>query len=116
MEVRSHAHTARKKWTHYFWEFLMLFLAVFCGFLAEYQLEHKIEHNKEKQFMKALVKDLEADTTQLTTITGFRLGRIQIIDSVMRFFAKNNSSTIPLYAYSLIGQLRGHVSFYQNSG
>ena len=41
MEVHHHTHTPRKKWTHYFWEFLMLFLAVFCGFLAEYQLEHK---------------------------------------------------------------------------
>ena len=46
MEVHHHSspapggsHTPRKKWTHYFWEFLMLFLAVFCGFLAEYQLE-----------------------------------------------------------------------------
>ena len=28
MEVHAHTHTPRKKWTHYFWEFLMLFLAV----------------------------------------------------------------------------------------
>ena len=34
MEVHHHAHTDRKKWTHYLWEFLMLFLAVFCGFLG----------------------------------------------------------------------------------
>ena len=53
MEVHHHSHTASppagragKKWTHYFWEFLMLFLAVFCGFLAEYQLEHKIESDR----------------------------------------------------------------------
>ena len=51
MEVHAHTHTARKKWTHYFWEFLMLFLAVFCGFLAEYQLEHKIEKDREKEYM-----------------------------------------------------------------
>jgi hypothetical protein len=38
MEVHAHARTARKKWTHYFWEFLMLFFAVFCGFLARYSL------------------------------------------------------------------------------
>ena len=31
MEVHAHAHTARKKWTHYFWEFLKLFLAIFTG-------------------------------------------------------------------------------------
>ena len=29
MEVHHHTHTPRKKWTHYFWEFLMLFLAVY---------------------------------------------------------------------------------------
>src|SRR5688572_27320864 len=69
MEVHHHAHASdpgshrgRKKWTHYFWEFLMLFLAVFCGFLAEYQLEHKIEHDREKQYMVSMVEDLKKDT------------------------------------------------------
>src|SRR6185503_15814289 len=65
MEVHAHTHTARKKWTHYFWEFLMLFLAVFCGFLAEYQLEHKIEADKEKQFIASMVKEIQSDTAQL---------------------------------------------------
>jgi hypothetical protein len=65
MEVHHHSHTARKKWTHYFWEFLMLFLAVFCGFLAEYYLEHTIEHNREKQFMQSMVEDLQTDTSEL---------------------------------------------------
>jgi len=121
MEVHHHpiaigSHTARKKWIHYFWEFLMLFLAVFCGFLAEYQLEHKIEHNREKQFIKSLVKDIESDTARLSVITAFRLARLNIMDSVIRYFAINSATTIPLYAYSLMGQLRGHVAFYQNSG
>ena len=61
MEVHAHTHTSRKKWTHYFWEFLMLFLAVFCGFLAEYQLEHKIEKDREKQFITSLTADLKDD-------------------------------------------------------
>ena len=43
MEVHHHPHTSGKKWTHYFWEFLMLFLAVFCGFIAENFREHQIE-------------------------------------------------------------------------
>ena len=60
MEV--HAHTPRKKWTHYFWEFLMLFLAVFCGFLAEYQLEYKNEHDREKVNMQNMLEDLNSDT------------------------------------------------------
>ena len=62
MEVHHHSHTARKKWTHYFWEFLMLFLAVFCGFLAEYLLEHKIEKDREKVYIKNLYEDLKSDT------------------------------------------------------
>jgi len=61
MEVHSHTHTERKKWTHYLWEFLMLFLAVFCGFLAEYQLEHTIEHQREKQYIRSLIADLKSD-------------------------------------------------------
>ncbi len=62
MEVHAHSHTARKKWTHYFWEFLMLFLAVFCGFLAEYQLEHKIERERAKKYMHDMVENLKYDT------------------------------------------------------
>ena len=68
MEVHAHTHTARKKWTHYFWEFLMLFLAVFCGFLAEYQLEHKIEKDREKQYMESMIVDLKADSSQIARI------------------------------------------------
>jgi hypothetical protein len=68
MEVHAHTHTARKKWTHYFWEFLMLFLAVFCGFFAEYQLEHKIEKDREKQYMLSLLEDLQSDTAQLAKL------------------------------------------------
>ena len=116
MEVHHHSHTSRKKWTHYFWEFLMLFLAVFCGFLAEYYLEHKIEHNREKQFINSLIKDIEADTLQLSNIKGFRLSRLRTIDSVNNYFAKNTSGLISLHGIQLLEDVKGHVSFYQNSG
>ncbi|MEO6612700.1 MAG: hypothetical protein ABIT05_08480 [Chitinophagaceae bacterium] len=65
MEVHAHTHTPRKKWTHYLWEFIMLFLAVFCGFLAENLREHQVEHHREKQFMKLMVEDLYTDTAEL---------------------------------------------------
>jgi len=68
MEIHAHTHTPRKKWTHYFWEFLMLFLAVFCGFLAEYQLEHKIEKDRAKEYAKALYDDIVSDTAYLRNI------------------------------------------------
>jgi hypothetical protein len=62
MEVHSHTHTARKKWTHYFWEFLMLFFAVTLGFFVENQREHYIEHKREIDYIKLFVQDLKADT------------------------------------------------------
>ena len=65
MEVHHHAHTPRKKWAHYFWEFFMLFLAVFCGMLAEYKLEHIIEHQREKKYIHSLIKDVELDIAAL---------------------------------------------------
>jgi hypothetical protein len=65
MEVHHHAHTSRKKWTHYFWEFIMLFLAVFCGFLAENFREHQVEKQRGKQYMISFYEDLKTDTTML---------------------------------------------------
>src|SRR5258705_5795341 len=62
MEVHTHSHTERKKWTHYLWEFLMLFLAVFCGFLAENIREHKVEHQRAKVLAKNLYKELLSDS------------------------------------------------------
>ncbi len=68
MEVHAHSHTPRNKWTHYFWEFLMLFLAVFCGFLAENFREHQIENNRAKEYARALYDDLVSDTNRLKRI------------------------------------------------
>jgi len=70
MEVHAHTHTPRKKWTHYFWEFLMLFLAVFCGFLAENQREHYVEHQREKQYIRSLISDVKTDTANITVWVG----------------------------------------------
>lgn len=67
MEVHTHTHTPRKKWTHYLWEFLMLFLAVTLGFLAENQREHYIEQQRAEVLAKSLVEDLKKDTASLVT-------------------------------------------------
>jgi hypothetical protein len=83
MEVHAHTHTSRKKWTHYFWEFLMLFLAVFCGFLAEYQLEHKIEKDREKQFITSLAADLQDDIKKLDVVITFEHHGVAQLDTLM---------------------------------
>ena len=116
MEVHAHTHPStssghRKKWTHYFWEFLMLFLAVFCGFLAEYQLEHKIEKEKEKQFIHNLLNDLKEDRSVLRKNISVFTERRVWNDTLMRllyspdikvhgadiyYFARNASRSIRL--------------------
>ena len=89
MEVHHHSHTARKKWTHYFWEFLMLFLAVFCGFFAEYQLEHKIEKDKEKQYIHSLLEDLHEDTAALTTTINEFDGHLKRNDTLIKLLTSD---------------------------
>ena len=90
MEVHHHSHTSRKKWTHYFWEFLMLFFAVFAGFMAENQREHFVEHQREKQFIRSLVRDIETDTARINELIMGRDLRHQRLDSLL--FLLNNDS------------------------
>ena len=121
MEVHHHpiaigSHTARKKWTHYFWEFLMLFLAVFCGFLAEYQLEHKIEKDRERQYIRSLLNDLKLDTIQLNARLNFRMGKVRTLDSLM-YLLKSASlpdNTASLYHHGFYGIFG--VKFIPNNG
>ena len=98
MEVHRHAHPgsteSRKKWSHYFWEFLMLFLAVFCGFLAEYQLEHKIEKDREKQYMRSLINDLKVDLLNIRADQANRRTKIEIADSLAMLFREDYSAKL----------------------
>ena len=84
MEVHTHTHTPRKNWTHYFWEFLMLFLAVFCGFLAENIREHKVEQLRAREFAKSLVQDFQNDTTEINTQMKTSGLYIAITDSLLK--------------------------------
>lgn len=89
MEVHAHTHTRRKKWTHYLWEFLMLFLAVFCGFLAENQREHMVEHQREKIYMTSFVEDLKLDTVQLNSLIELRRQRVKVLDTLFQLLNSN---------------------------
>jgi hypothetical protein len=83
MEVHAHSHTARKKWHHYLWEFLMLFLAVTLGFFVENQREHLVEHQREKQYMQNLIQDLSRDTTDLQQQIAWRQKLVRYADSLV---------------------------------
>ena len=116
MEVHAHTHTARKKWTHYFWEFIMLFLAVFCGFLAEYKLEQTIERHREKEYMISLVRDLTNDIRGVNTAISAKSERIGMADSIFTIFGEKNipNHTADLYFFGR--SLGFRTYFYPNDG
>ena len=118
MEVHHHAHTAdpdghrrRKKWTHYFWEFLMLFLAVFCGFLAEYRLEHTIEKQREYRYMSTLLQDLINDTTDLANDIPSWERRSRTIDTIQMLLDKPEEDRDHKFLYRNVSFIRNFNSF-----
>jgi len=114
MEVHQHTHTPRKKWTHYFWEFLMLFLAVFCGFLAENKREHIIENQREKQFMQTFLDDLKKDTAEINEDASSWIKRINFIDSLRNELKKPEHSRDNSIMYRASASLLGYTSFRYN--
>ncbi len=116
MEVHAHTHipTSReKKWTHYLWEFLMLFLAVFCGFLAENQREHYVEHQREKQYIHSMIEDLETDTSNLNEIINGLKRKSSQLDSVLRDFDEGATQYNTIWAQLFIRSYRaGYPDFF----
>jgi len=111
MEVHAHSHTERKKWTHYFWEFLMLFLAVFCGFLAEYQLEHTIEKQKGTDYIKSMIEDLQNDTAKLNKLTGSLIRINKSVDTIILYFTDIGTGTNPVLLRNLKA-INGFPTFF----
>jgi hypothetical protein len=103
MEVHHHTHTARKKWTHYFWEFLMLFLAVTLGFLVENEREHYIEHLRARQYALSLADDLEKDTAAFRRLGVLYALNVKKVDTLNFLLKKKSWQNLPggtLYYYA----------------
>ena len=94
--METHAHDMHKapgkKWSHYLFEFLMLFLAVFAGFLAENIRERKVERNREKEYIRSLVGDLKADTSSLNIYVANQRTAMEDYDSVIFLLDRQNKS------------------------
>jgi len=93
MEVHHHSHSSRKKWTHYLWEFLMLFLAVTAGYFVENQREHYIEHKRARQYASTMLEDLKADNEAL--LSGIHINQLIInkIDTLLFLYDPENKQT-----------------------
>ncbi len=129
MEVHTHTHPStslpagqagsghRKKWTHYLWEFLMLFLAVFAGFLAENWREHIVEHQREKQYMYSMIKDLEQDVNNIQKSISDEIRTVQIADSLIQMLHRNIYKNITgLIYYNARDFATLSNSFYMTDG
>ena len=118
MDVHAHAHTPRKKWTHYFWEFLMLFLAVTLGFFVENQREHYIEHQREKQFISSLFNDIRSDTANIARIISARTSKERMLDSLsfMMNSPRPADFTKQVYPYAVIVGRTLPYRFVPNDG
>jgi len=114
MEVHAHSHTARKKWTHYLWEFLMLFLAVTLGFFVENQREHYAEHQRELQYMRSMIEDLKSDTTELTVHIRQREERDIMVDSLIYLLTQTNIRESGNSIYYLGRIISPPISFFPN--
>jgi hypothetical protein len=89
MEVHAHTHSPRKKWTHYFWEFFMLFIAVTLGFFVENQREHIIEHKREIEYVRSMVEDLKEDTASFNRLIKINSGANERIDTLIGLLKGN---------------------------
>ena len=126
MEVHHHSTLARKKWTHYFWEFLMLFLAVFCGFLAENQREHYIENQRAKKFAGSLIEDLKGDTSEIhlnkRTIEGFFKSADVVLSELKKSRSFQNDTILQtkgvygLFEFNFFDPQMGNYEQMKNSG
>ena len=75
-------HQSGKKFSHYFYEFLMLFLAVFCGFLAENIREHRVEKERAEQYIFSFCSDLKRDTTRFSIVIKTNEIKIAVLENI----------------------------------
>jgi hypothetical protein len=125
MEVHHHSPTSRKKWTHYTWEFLMLFLALTLGFFVENMREHYVERHRVKQYARSLIYDLGNDTSMINVVM-FRISRaIRITDTLAAYLRQRSyaqTKNINRYILSAIDRYppytwnRATIEQIKNSG
>jgi hypothetical protein len=114
MEVHHHSHTPRKKWTHYLWEFLMLFLAITLGFFVENQREHYVERHRELQYLQSMIEDLKSDTIDLKKQIKMRMERDVMVDSLIYYLGQDNFNEYGNSIYYLSRVISPPISFFPN--
>jgi hypothetical protein len=116
MEVHHHTNTPRQKWTHYFWEFFMLFLAVTAGFFVENIREHFVETRREKQFILSMIADVNEDVRQMDSILFRRNTKLVMMDSLLILLNLDNREKFSDQIYYFARWLPRTIKVVSNNG
>ena len=110
MEVHHHSRTPREKWTHYLWEFFMLFLAVTGGFFAENKREKIQDSHRVNEFMCKISNDLRADIVAIGKLKQDRIKRNIQCDSLIMLLTNTPATggRIKTYYYGRYATRRIH--------
>lgn len=92
MEVHHQSNIHKNKWTHYLWEFIMLFLAVFCGFLAENMRENQVEKHRANELARSFYEELKGDSANVVVKINNRIRQEEALSYLMDYF-KDSSLT-----------------------
>jgi hypothetical protein len=93
----QHHHVAGKKWTHYLWEFLMLFLAISLGFYSENLRESMIHKEQVKTNMRSLLSDLRSDVSFFDSVIERNHYSANMADSLINLLHNDLSNTPDIY-------------------
>lgn len=101
--METHAHHLHKapgkKWSHYLFEFSMLFLAVFAGFLADNLREHIVEKTRAHQFLQSMLVDVQTNIRNLDSLLQGDRETMANHDSLLNWLLAD-STTIDRAAFS----------------
>ena len=116
MDLHTHTHTPRIKWTHYLYEFFMLFLAVTAGYLVENRREHYVERERGLQYIRSFTDDLRKDIFQLDSLIKKRQNRESQIDSIHFILTSPDPDKYGSQVYYFVRYLPRPYQFIDNDG
>lgn len=105
-----------KHFSHYIFEFVMMFLAVTMGFFVENQREKMSDRAQELQLMTILSEDLKSDIVRIEEIIRLRKDRVIKNDSLIILLnsPQRSQQMQRIYNYALSANSHGTL-FYESS-
>ena len=96
----------KRRWSHYAFDFLMLFLAVTLGFFVENQREKLSEREDERRLVTTLLDEVKTDITRVDEIVQRRLERIEKNDSLFLLLSSPAKNDQMASTYELLTSAR----------